>query len=224
MFDFGFSELVVCGIVGLVVLGPERLPVVAKTAGQWIGKAQRFVQQMKDDINRESELAELKKIKDDAQHIAEDLNESVRSAALGIEKDVNSVAGEAQKNLNDAEKAYEADKPKVATGIDSFNDTPSAGTPTTAVGESTGAGAEQYSGTEFDSTTSPGTTRAPAPTPRFSISGISPVLRLMNSPKRWRRCSSVCSLNATSLSAITGSTHPGPASTVPAFTASQVPP
>ena len=45
MFDFGFSELVVCGIVGLVVLGPERLPVVAKTAGQWIGKAQRFVQQ-----------------------------------------------------------------------------------------------------------------------------------------------------------------------------------
>lgn len=39
MFDFGFSELVVCGIVGLVVLGPERLPVVAKTAGQWIGKA-----------------------------------------------------------------------------------------------------------------------------------------------------------------------------------------
>ena len=213
MFDFGFSELVVCGIVGLVVLGPERLPVVAKTAGQWIGKAQRFVQQMKDDINRESELAELKKIKDDAQHIAEDLNESVRSAALGIEKDVNSVAGEAQKNLNDAEKAYEADKPKVATGIDSFNDTPSAGTPTTAVGESTGAGAEQYR-----------TTRAPAPTPRFSISGISPVLRLMNSPKRWRRCSSVCSLNATSLSAITGSTHPGPASTVPAFTASQVPP
>ena len=102
MFDFGFSELVVCGIVGLVVLGPERLPVVAKTAGQWIGKAQRFVQQMKDDINRESELAELKKIKDDAQHIAEDLNESVRSAALGIEKDVNSVAGEAHKNLNDA--------------------------------------------------------------------------------------------------------------------------
>ena len=130
MFDFGFSELVVCGIVGLVVLGPERLPVVAKTAGQWIGKAQRFVQQMKDDINRESELAELKKIKDDAQHIAEDLNESVRSAALGIEKDVNSVAGEAQKNLN--EKGRSGHLPCYA-------------------GESTGAGAEQYSGTEFDS-------------------------------------------------------------------------
>ncbi|MEI3144602.1 MAG: Sec-independent protein translocase protein TatB [Dakarella massiliensis] len=96
MFDFGFSELVVCGIVGLVVLGSERLPVVAKPAGQWIGKAQRFVQQIKDDINRESELAELKKSKDDARHIAEDLNASVRSAALGIEKDVNSVAGEAR--------------------------------------------------------------------------------------------------------------------------------
>ena len=56
-----------------------------------------------------------------------------------------------KKNVPETEKAYEADKPKVATGIDSFNDTPSAGTPTTAVGESTGAGAEQYSGTEFDS-------------------------------------------------------------------------
>ena len=47
MFDFGFSELVMIGIVALVVLGPERLPVVARTAGQWLGKAQRMVQQVK---------------------------------------------------------------------------------------------------------------------------------------------------------------------------------
>ena len=221
MFDFGFSELVVCGIVGLVVLGPERLPVVAKTAGQWIGKAQRFVQQMKDDINRESELAELKKIKDDAQHIAEDLNESVRSAALGIEKDVNSVAGEAQKNLNDAEKAYEADKPKVATGIDSFNDTPSAGTPTTAVGESTGAGAEQYSGTEFDSSDFAWDDSGSSSNTKIFDKRYLFIIIILS---HYYSYPGVCCLNATSLSAITGSTHPGPASTVPAFTASQVPP
>ena len=46
MFDFGFSELVVIGAVALVVLGPEKLPVVARTAGEWIGKAQRMVAQV----------------------------------------------------------------------------------------------------------------------------------------------------------------------------------
>lgn len=108
MFDFGFSELMICGVVGLVVLGPERLPLVAKTAGQWIGKAQRFVQQMKDDIDREAELSELKKIKDDAQKMASDLNATVQNAAKDIEKDVDSVAGEAKKNLADAEKSFDA--------------------------------------------------------------------------------------------------------------------
>ena len=107
MFDFGFSELMICGVVGLVVLGPERLPLVAKTAGQWIGKAQRFVQQMKDDIDREAELSELKKIKDDAQKMASDLNATVQNAAKDIEKDVDSVAGEAKKNLADAEKSFD---------------------------------------------------------------------------------------------------------------------
>ena len=49
MFDFGFSELVVIGAVALVVLGPEKLPVVARTAGEWIGKAQRMVAQFVED-------------------------------------------------------------------------------------------------------------------------------------------------------------------------------
>lgn len=122
MFDFGFSELMVCGVVGLVVLGPERLPVVAKTAGQWIGKAQRFVQQMKDDIDREAELSELKKIKEDAQKIASDLKDTVNSAAKDIERGVDSVAGEAKKNMEDAEKALNAGTPKVATSLSSFDD------------------------------------------------------------------------------------------------------
>lgn len=52
MFDFGFSEMIIVGVVALVVLGPERLPVVARTAGEWIGKAQRFVAQVKSDIDR----------------------------------------------------------------------------------------------------------------------------------------------------------------------------
>ena len=49
MFDFGFSEMVVVAVVGLIVLGPERLPKVAKQAGQWLGKLQRYVADVKSE-------------------------------------------------------------------------------------------------------------------------------------------------------------------------------
>ena len=77
MFDFGFSEMIIVGVVALVVLGPERLPVVARTAGEWIGKAQRFVAQVKSDIDRETELSELKKIQDEAKALANDVKSTV---------------------------------------------------------------------------------------------------------------------------------------------------
>lgn len=105
MFDFGFSEMLIIGVVALVVLGPERLPVVARTAGEWIGKAQRFVAQVKSDINRESELAELKKLQEEAQAIANDVKTEVDSAARDIEKDVNEAAKAAEIAGTDAQKA-----------------------------------------------------------------------------------------------------------------------
>lgn len=92
MFDFGFSEMLIIGVVALVVLGPERLPTVARTAGEWVGKAQRFVAQVKSDIDREASLSELKKIQDEAKAIANDMKSSVEAAASDIEKDVNAVA------------------------------------------------------------------------------------------------------------------------------------
>jgi sec-independent protein translocase protein TatB len=64
MFDFSFGELALIGTVALVVLGPERLPKVARTVGEWVGKAQRYVSQVKSDINREMELTELKKLQE----------------------------------------------------------------------------------------------------------------------------------------------------------------
>lgn len=96
MFDFGFSEMLLVGIVALVVLGPERLPVVAKTAGEWVGKAQRFVAQVKSDIDRETELSELKKIQEEARAIASDVKDSIEKAATQIESDVKSAAGEVE--------------------------------------------------------------------------------------------------------------------------------
>ncbi|GAB4298020.1 MAG: Sec-independent protein translocase protein TatB [Thiohalomonadaceae bacterium] len=62
MFDVGFWELVVIGIVALLVLGPERLPVVARTVGLWYGKARHFVGTVKADIDRELKAEELKRI------------------------------------------------------------------------------------------------------------------------------------------------------------------
>jgi sec-independent protein translocase protein TatB len=62
MFDVGFWELVVIGIVALLVLGPERLPVVARTVGLWYGKARYFVGTVKADIDRELKAEELKRI------------------------------------------------------------------------------------------------------------------------------------------------------------------
>jgi len=90
MFDFSFGELALIGAVALVVLGPERLPKVARTVGDWLGKAQRYVSQVKADINREMELAELKKLQEEARAAAQ----SVQSAVQGFESDVRKAASE----------------------------------------------------------------------------------------------------------------------------------
>jgi sec-independent protein translocase protein TatB len=61
MFDIGFWELAIIGVVALLVIGPERLPRVARTAGLWMGRARRFVSTVKADIDRELAADELKK-------------------------------------------------------------------------------------------------------------------------------------------------------------------
>jgi sec-independent protein translocase protein TatB len=90
MFDFSFGELAVIGAVALVVLGPERLPKVARTVGEWAGKAQRYVAQVKADVNRELEVAELKKLQEQARGMARDFETAVSSEVQGIESSVKS--------------------------------------------------------------------------------------------------------------------------------------
>jgi sec-independent protein translocase protein TatB len=67
MFDVGFTELLVIGIVALIVIGPEKLPSVARTLGHLLGRAQRYVNDVKSDINREMQLEELKKLQAQVQ-------------------------------------------------------------------------------------------------------------------------------------------------------------
>lgn len=77
MFDVGFSELVVIGVVALIVIGPERLPRVARTIGILAGRLQRYVSDVKADINREVELDELRKMRDSVQQAAADIKNTV---------------------------------------------------------------------------------------------------------------------------------------------------
>lgn len=79
MFDIGFSELIVIGIVALVVIGPERLPRVAKTVGHLLGRAQRYVGDVKADINREMQLEELKKMQAEMASSFRSVEDTVRS-------------------------------------------------------------------------------------------------------------------------------------------------
>jgi sec-independent protein translocase protein TatB len=88
MFDIGFSELFVIGIVALIVIGPERLPKVARTAGHLFGRMQRYVNDVKADINREMELDELRKMKTQFESAARDVEQSVNQQVSSISSDV----------------------------------------------------------------------------------------------------------------------------------------
>lgn len=89
VFDIGFSELVVVGLVALIVIGPEKLPRVARTVGHLIGRLQRYVADVKTDINREVELEELRKMRDSVQQAASSIETSVTSGFSKVEEDIN---------------------------------------------------------------------------------------------------------------------------------------
>src|SRR5664279_1431374 len=86
MFDVGFSELIVIGIVALVVIGPERLPKVARTAGHLLGRLQRYVNDVKADISREMQLDELKKLQSELQDSASSFEHSLTSELATVQQ------------------------------------------------------------------------------------------------------------------------------------------
>ena len=101
MFDIGFSEIVVIAVVALIVLGPERLPKAARTMGHLFGRLQRYVNDVKADINREMELEELKKLQQEVKSAARDIEQSVSTAVSSVESGARDV--EAQLNAGASE-------------------------------------------------------------------------------------------------------------------------
>lgn len=89
MFDVGLTELMVIAVVALVVIGPERLPKVARTAGLLLGRLQRYVSDVKADINREMQLDELKKMQQQMTDQVKGLEASVTHEMREVESSVN---------------------------------------------------------------------------------------------------------------------------------------
>jgi sec-independent protein translocase protein TatB len=89
MFDVGFSELIVIALVALIVIGPERLPRVARTAGHLLGRLQRYVGDVKADINREMQLEELKKVQQDMEQSVRTMESSVTQELCAVESALN---------------------------------------------------------------------------------------------------------------------------------------
>ena len=115
MFDIGFSELLVCCIVALVVIGQERLPKVARTLGVLFGRLQRYVTQVKADIHREMELAELGKVKSEFESAARSFQAEVETKAMETEREIREAQSSMERALDPATAANEPAPPPVLT-------------------------------------------------------------------------------------------------------------
>lgn len=85
MIDLGISKMALIGAVALIVIGPEKLPSVARTVGALLGKARRYVADVKNEVNRSMDLDELKKMKDSVESAAREVESSVQSTATAFE-------------------------------------------------------------------------------------------------------------------------------------------
>ena len=87
MIDLGVSKIALIGVVALIVIGPEKLPKLARTLGAMVGKAQRYVADVKAEVNRSMDLEELKKMKETVESAARDVETTVHTASTDFEKD-----------------------------------------------------------------------------------------------------------------------------------------
>ncbi len=92
MFDMGFTEMMLIGIVALIVIGPERLPGVARTAGKYLGRLKRFMTSVKADVEQELRADELRQILADQQKELNTIKDSMNVAGKAFEKEVNAVS------------------------------------------------------------------------------------------------------------------------------------
>ncbi|HEV7802587.1 MAG TPA: Sec-independent protein translocase protein TatB [Burkholderiales bacterium] len=153
MFDIGFSELMVIAVVALIVIGPERLPKVARTLGHLFGRMQRYVNDVKADISREMELDELRKLQTSMQDAARSFERSVTHEVNATEAELQKIAQEANTM---APENLVPTAPAAADGISPLAETGIAPAP----GELTAAEASAQLNLELDPSTASSEKRA----------------------------------------------------------------
>jgi len=99
MIDIGITKIALIGAVALIVIGPEKLPRVARTVGMLLGKAQRYVADVKAEVNRSMELDELKKMKESFEGGVRDVENTIQTSASDFEKQWAETTGEASTPL-----------------------------------------------------------------------------------------------------------------------------
>ncbi|MFM8547380.1 MAG: Sec-independent protein translocase protein TatB [Betaproteobacteria bacterium] len=102
--------MAVTALVALVVLGPERLPRVARQVGQWLGKLQRYVSDVKSDINRQMELEDLRKLQTEVTTAAREVESSVKSAVDGAQSQFDALSSAFESDSKPAEPVTDWDR------------------------------------------------------------------------------------------------------------------
>ena len=100
MIDLGVSKIALIGAVALIVIGPEKLPRLARTVGTLLGKAQRYVADVKQEVSRSMELDELKKMKDTVESAARDVENSIQTNASDFEKSWSEATSDSASNAS----------------------------------------------------------------------------------------------------------------------------
>ena len=127
MFDIAFSELMLIAIVALIVVGPQRLPQLARTAGHLLGRVQRYVSSVKADINREMQLEELRRLQAELAESARKLESSLSSEVSGVQRSLE----ETRDSLNQSVTTLAAARPEGAEAA-AAHDAPVAAPPAVA--------------------------------------------------------------------------------------------
>ncbi len=114
MFELSFGKMMIIAVVALIVLGPEKLPKVARTLGHLLGRARSYANQVKQDIDREMQMDELKKLQQAAQDAAKSFETTVNEAGRSVEQEASS----ASKVFNEMESDYHAKLATTQAGVE----------------------------------------------------------------------------------------------------------
>lgn len=125
MFDIGFWELMIISIVALLVVGPERLPKLAYTAGKWLGKGRSMLSAVKAEINKEMKAEELKQILDKQKqqlNPLEEMIEETTSAVRELKDEAGQAVSEGRQNFGSDDESYSRFGDSTETSSDHAND------------------------------------------------------------------------------------------------------